>query len=118
METCDVGSRLAVVSPETPCVATLNNTRAYFSIAHTRCCWRRWKCAIVSAPIYSRPPEDIDKKRLINLNYRDKRILDGTRGKGGFRNETFEIASAEFYGKVTRDRVCDCTIEIFKFLDF
>lgn len=34
METCDVGSRLALESPETPCVATLNNTRAYFSIAH------------------------------------------------------------------------------------
>lgn len=34
METCDVGSRLAVESPETSCVATLNNTRAYFSIAH------------------------------------------------------------------------------------
>lgn len=30
------GPRLAAVSPETPCVATLNNTRAYFSIAHIR----------------------------------------------------------------------------------
>lgn len=47
------------------------------------CRWRRWKCAIVSAPIYPRSPEDTDKKRLINLNYREERVSP-MGGRGSF----------------------------------
>lgn len=98
METCDVGSRLAVESRETPCVATLNNTRAYFSIARTMSLAPLKMHDCLRPNLFStfRRQKTLYKFKLL----RETRMLGGKMFYKPFRHLFFKIVQ-KFYEKVT-----------------